>query len=78
HLDSQDGALQRLLGSSRPTTSPSALAPRSGLERSDFVFWPISTNCMPHDLSLLMSKADWRRRVTPPSFVGTRLKSLDF
>src|SRR6185312_2887071 len=27
----------------RPATGPSAQAPRSGLERSDFVHWPVST-----------------------------------
>ena len=41
---SKDGALHLLLASSRPVPASRLLLPRSGLERSDFVRWPIATN----------------------------------
>jgi len=41
HLDSQDGALQCYYHPLNPLPVSRLLLPLSGLERSDFVLWPI-------------------------------------
>jgi len=43
HLDSQDGALQCYHYPLNRLPASRLLPPRSGLERSDFVHWPLAT-----------------------------------
>jgi hypothetical protein len=43
HLDSQDGALQCYYYPLNRLPASRRLLPRSGLERSDFVLWPIAS-----------------------------------